>query len=333
MRSIRLMQDLESCRRGCASAGGRRLSGARADVDDDLIVLEPRQRERSRRRSRACAFASSAGNSPMSRKVSTCRSGITSRCVSACGLMSRSATKPSALCDVIALVERACRTDSRQAATIPSSVTAAARTRISSPTSPLDEPWRVVVPVATSGPIDEDDVVAAELRTPVREARARDCARRRALRSFFTAAGTGSSPAVFVPGRGEYGKDVHFCEPRLDDDAQRVRERALVLGRKADDHVGREVEVVERLEAAQVRRGRVAASHRAQHAVVAGLQRHVQVARDRRRFAERRHEVVVDVVDLDRREPQALEARGLADLADEPRQRVAGLAVAKAARG
>ena len=36
------------------------------------------------------------------------------------------------------------------------------------------------------------------------------------------------------------------------------------------------------------------------------------------------------MVDLDRREPQALEPRGLADLADEPRERVAGPAVAKA---
>src|SRR5919106_5936236 len=42
-------------------------------------------------------FASSALNSPTSRKVSTWRSGRTSRCTSAFGLMSLIATKPSAL--------------------------------------------------------------------------------------------------------------------------------------------------------------------------------------------------------------------------------------------
>ena len=38
----------------------------------------------------------------MSRNVSTCRSGMTSRCVGACGLMSRIATKPSVRGDVVA---------------------------------------------------------------------------------------------------------------------------------------------------------------------------------------------------------------------------------------
>ena len=69
----------------------------------------------------------------------------------------------------------------------------------------------------------------------------------------------------------------------------------------------RQVEVVERLEPAQIRRGRVAARHRAQDAVVARLQRDVQVPRDGRRLAQRGDELAVDVVDLDRGEAQARE--------------------------
>src|SRR5262249_24121758 len=42
-------------------------------------------------------FTSSGENSQISRNVGTCRSGMTSRCVSARGLMSRTATKPSPL--------------------------------------------------------------------------------------------------------------------------------------------------------------------------------------------------------------------------------------------
>ena len=55
------------------------------------------------------------------------------------------------------------------------------------------------------------------------------------------------------------------------------------------------------------------------------------MAADRRRLAQRRDQRIVDVVDLDRREPQALEARRRARRADEPRQVVAGVAVAVAA--
>ena len=116
------------------------------------------------------------------------------------------------------------------------------------------------------------------------------------------------------------------------DGRERRRERGVVLGREADDHVAREVELAgERLEPAQVRVDGVAAPHRAQDAVVAGLERDVQVARDGRRLAQRGDERVVDVVDLDRAEPQPLEPGRRAGLADEPRQVVAGGAVAEAA--
>ena len=72
------------------------LPAAGADVDDDAVVLEARPRAPSRRRTRAFAAPRPAGTRAISRNVSMCRSGMTSRCVSACGLMSRIATKPSA---------------------------------------------------------------------------------------------------------------------------------------------------------------------------------------------------------------------------------------------
>ena len=137
----------------------------------------------------------------------------------------------------------------------------------------------------------------------------------------MTSRGTVSAAAVAVPGPRRVREDVDLRDAGRLDHRQRAAKRALVLGGEADDHVGRQVEVAERLEPPQVRGGVVAAAHRAQHAVVAGLQRHVQVARDRRRLAQRGDELVVDVVDLDRREPQAGEPRHRAGLADEPRQR------------
>ena len=57
----------------------------------------------------------------------------------------------------------------------------------------------------------------------------------------------------------------------------------------------------------------------------------MQVAARGRRLAQRAHELVVDVVDLDRGEAQALEAGRRAGLPDEPRQAIAGGAVAVAA--
>jgi hypothetical protein len=58
----------------------------------------------------------------------------------------------------------------------------------------------------------------------------------------------------------------------------------------------------------KVARG-ISARHVAQHAVVAGLQRDVQVAADGRRLAQRVDELLVDVVDLDRRQAQTGQAR------------------------
>ena len=80
----------------------------------------------------------------------------------------------------------------------------------------------------------------------------------------------------------------------------------------------------------EVRRRRVATSHRAQDPVVAGLKGHVEVASRRGGLAKRRDQVVVHVVDLDRRESEPLQTGHSACLADEPRQREAGVAIPEA---
>ena len=58
------------------------------------------------------------------------------------------------------------------------------------------------------------------------------------------------------PGRGEYGKTCTFVTPASSTTRERPLERALVLGREADDHVGRQVEAVGERDAAQVRAAR-----------------------------------------------------------------------------
>ena len=133
------------------------------------------------------------------------------------------------------------------------------------------------------------------------------------------------------PGPRRVREDMHLRHTRRGEHTARLLERPLVLGRKADDHVGRQVEVRERLEAPEVGRGRVAATHRAQHTVVARLQRNVQMPGDGRRLPQRTHELVAHMVDLDRRQAQTLQARRRAGLAHEPRQRVAALTIAEAA--
>ena len=113
---------------------------------------------------------------------------------------------------------------------------------------------------------------------------------------------------------------------------QRVRERGLVLGGEADDHVRRQVELSRQLlESRQERARRVPAAHRAQNAVVAGLERNVEMLRDGRRLAERGDEPVAHVVDLDRAEPEALQAWGFAGRSHEHGQVVPGRAIAETA--
>ena len=160
---------------------------------------------------------------------------------------------------------------------------------------------------------------------------ASDAARSRALRSFLIEDGTGSWAAVRVPGRGEYGKTCTLVIPVLGGCCQGIRERAIVLGGEADDHVGREVEVHERLEPRAVRSDRVAPPHCSQDGVVTRLQRHVQVARHDGRLAHRVDQIVGDVIDLDRRQTKAVQALDGARFSDEPREGHPGGPVAEAA--
>src|SRR6478672_2656700 len=115
-------------------------------------------------------LASSAGNSEISRKDETCRSGSTSRCVSAFGLMSRIATKPSAA-----------RTWSPSRASVQKRQSSGSEDPLlrgaACPDAqqladlPAHEPGRVVVAVAAAGPVEEHDVLASDLRAPASEAR------------------------------------------------------------------------------------------------------------------------------------------------------------------
>ena len=115
----------------------------------------------------------------------------------------------------------------------------------------------------------------------------------------------------------------------LFDRRQRALERALVLRREADDDVGREVEVdADGFDATQERRGRVPTSHVAQNIVIPRLERDVQVPGHSRSLPQRGGQPLVEVVDLDRREPEPAETRGRSGLAHEARQVVAGRPVA-----
>ncbi len=127
-------------------------------------------------------------------------------------------------------------------------------------------------------------------------------------------------------------EDVHLRQPGLAHRCKRRREGALVLGREADDDVARQVELaLKRRQPAEIRRDGITAPHRTEHAVVAGLERDVQVRAHGRCVAQGVDERVVHVVDLDRREAEPLEPGCRAGLAHEPRQVVAGRPVAVAA--
>src|SRR5205823_2108345 len=79
-------------------------------------------------------------------------------------------------------------------------------------------------------------------------------------------------------GPGRVREDMDLGQTSALDGAERLFERRIVLAGEADDHVARQVELArERRKASQVRVRGVAAAHRTQYTVVAGLQRHVQV--------------------------------------------------------
>ena len=193
----------------------------------------------------------------MSRKVSTCRSGITSRCVSApAGVMSRIATKPSAL-----------RTWS------PSRYSRQKR-QSSGSEDPLLRRGSARGRARARRRARRRATASSRRRSRGRAGRRGRCRPRRASRA--SARGTRpargsrrralalllhlrrdrtSSAAVAVPGPRRVREDVH-----LRDAAPRGRRAgcsenaSLVLAGEADDHIGREVEVGEALEPAQIRR-------------------------------------------------------------------------------
>src|SRR5689334_9138406 len=115
-------------------------------------------------------FDSSAGNSEISRKLETWRSGSTSRCVSALGAMSRMATNPSASWTWSpSRTSWQNRQSSGSADPLLGHLGAAHVHELAD--RRVDEPRRVVVAVAASRAVDEDDVLAAELPAPAGEAR------------------------------------------------------------------------------------------------------------------------------------------------------------------
>ena len=124
---------------------------------------------------------------------------------------------------------------------------------------------------------------------------------------------------------------MHLGRARRLDCLQRALEGGFVLTGEADDHVRGQVEALGEGDPAQVRGSVVAARHRAQDAVVAGLERNVKMAGDGRRLAKRVEERCGEVVDLDRRQSEPCETGRHADVADQPRQVVALLAVPVAA--
>src|SRR5438874_639181 len=103
----------------------------------------------------------------MSRNVSTCRSGMISRWVSARGLMSSIATKPPALRTWSP--SRKSRQKRQSDDTDDPLLTNGGRSRTHELTNGCiagQEPGGVVVPVAATRAVDQDVVLRSELRAP-----------------------------------------------------------------------------------------------------------------------------------------------------------------------
>src|SRR5436309_3335537 len=188
-------------------------------------------------------FDSSADSSSISRNVEMWRSGITSRWTSASGLMSCSAAKPSAFATWSPSRAR------RQKRQLSGSEDPSFRDGCAADADELadrrvDEPRRIVVTVAAAGAVDEDDVVAADLAAPALET----CVVRSLTEPRASFALHGRRHRIVsrrtCPRPRRVRKDVHLRRTRGGDDVEGVAKRALVLGRKADDHVGREVELL-----------------------------------------------------------------------------------------
>src|SRR5438034_9976179 len=104
-------------------------------------------------------FVSSASKSEISRKVSTWRSGRTRTCTGALGLMSLIATKPSARCRCSPSRTSMQKRQSSGGGNDPVLGHRGGADAHELPDRCIDEPRRVVVPVASPGAVDEHDVV------------------------------------------------------------------------------------------------------------------------------------------------------------------------------
>src|SRR4029079_12333974 len=181
------------------------------------------------------SLASSAANSPTSRKVSTWRSGITSRCVSAFGLMSRTATKPSA-----ARTWSPSRTSwqKRQSSGSEDPLLGHAARPHADELAELasHQPGRVVVAVDAARAVDEYDVLASHLRAPALEARHPRVLTqaRAALALDVRRDGVGGRRRRPRPRR--IGKDVDARDPCARDDPEGPAKGALGLAPEAHDH-------------------------------------------------------------------------------------------------
>src|SRR5579862_3588662 len=189
-------------------------------------------------------LSSSASNCAISWKLAMCRSGMTSRCVCACGLMSRMATSPSV---------EATWSPSRKSVQKRQSGSGGTNAFLRDRDAPnadecadrcVDEPRRIVVAVAATRAVDEHDVAGADLRPPAREAgfvrrSAETCAAFLLLcgRDRVSAVGHGARPR-------RVREHVDLRQAGAPCDAQRVGKRALVLVGEADDDVARQVELV-----------------------------------------------------------------------------------------
>ena len=188
-------------------------------------------------------FESSAEISEISRNVGTCFSGITSRCVSAFGLMSLIATNPSAL---RTWSPSATSWQNRQSDDTDDALLRDLR-RSSPDELPdrrraLDEPRRVVVAVAPARAIDEHRILRPELRPPTALARSLRCRAEPGAAVLLDRRRNRIVGRGLRPGPRRVREDVHLGDTGGLDEPKRVRERRLVLGREPDDDVGRQVE-------------------------------------------------------------------------------------------
>src|SRR6266516_177378 len=106
----------------------------------------------------------------------------------------------------------------------------------------VDEPGRVVVAVASAWPVDEHRVDSADLALPAAQAELVG-ERTQARPALLLDRGRDSIvPGGERSGAGRVREDVHLGQPGPFDCRERLIERGVVLGRKADDDVARQVE-------------------------------------------------------------------------------------------